>query len=101
MGRVLDEERVPAADASGGSRDRGPAGADGAGDKLKDQKCDLGACGGSFDCAGDQDHDSWDGVERRSGAGYWGPGIGGYGRTWRLAELARDQFTQFGWRQFE
>ncbi len=23
------------------------------------------------------------------------------GRTWRLAELARDQFTQFGWRQFE
>jgi DMSO/TMAO reductase YedYZ molybdopterin-dependent catalytic subunit len=23
------------------------------------------------------------------------------GRTWRLAELARDQFTQFGWRQWE
>jgi DMSO/TMAO reductase YedYZ molybdopterin-dependent catalytic subunit len=23
------------------------------------------------------------------------------GRSWRLAELARDQFTQFGWRQFE
>ena len=23
------------------------------------------------------------------------------GRTWRLAELARDQFTQFGWRQWQ